>query len=201
MRIRENLGSLVAASSRTTPSPITKPQIGKVYGVITTENTPTKDLFDKSGGWGGIGTIFYLDYDQAKDIDTTDLTKCKIAKPFHASNQNYPLIGELVHLIDSPAPTSQTNNTSTQKYYTGTINIWNNNQQNSPSAGDLGKTFSEKSDTGATGHDDLDMTLVYRLEDLGIAAVGAEFVVFAHDERLDRLGGTDLGAEPAEAAA
>ena len=146
MRIRENLGSLVAASSRTTPSPITKPQIGKVYGVITTENTPTKDLFDKSGGWGGIGTIFYLDYDQAKDIDTTDLTKCKIAKPFHASNQNYPLIGELVHLIDSPAPTSQTNNTSIQKYYTGTINIWNNNQQNSPSAGDLGKTFSEKSD-------------------------------------------------------
>jgi hypothetical protein len=146
MRIRENLGSLVAASSRTTPSPIIKPQIGKVYGVITTENTPTKDLFDKSGGWGGIGTIFYLDYDQAKDIDTTDLTKCKIAKPFHASNQNYPLIGELVHLIDSPAPTSQTNNTSIQKYYTGTINIWNNNQQNSPSAGDLGKTFSEKSD-------------------------------------------------------
>ena len=62
MRIRENLGSLVAASSRTTPSPVIKPQIGKVYGIITTENTPTKELFDKSGGWGGIGTIFYLDY-------------------------------------------------------------------------------------------------------------------------------------------
>ena len=146
MRIRENLGSLVAATSRTTPSPITKPQIGKVYGVITTENTPTKELFEKSGGWGGIGTVFYLDYEQAKDTDTTDLTKCKIAKPFHASNQNYPLIGELIHLIDLPSPSSQVNNTSIQKYYTGTINLWNNNQQNSPSAGDLGKTFSEKSD-------------------------------------------------------
>src|SRR4029079_3855686 len=37
--------------------------------------------------------------------------------------------------------------------------------------------------------------------DLRIAAVGSELVVFAHDERLDRLGRTDLGAQPAEAAA
>src|SRR5437762_2029079 len=37
--------------------------------------------------------------------------------------------------------------------------------------------------------------------DLRIAAVGPELVVFAHDERLDRFGGTNLGAESAEAAA
>ena len=146
MRIRENLGSLVAASSRTTPSPITKPQIGKVYGIITTENTPTKDLFDKSGGWGGIGTIFYLDYDQAKDIDTTDLTKCKIAKPFHASNQNYPLIGELILLQTLPSAGSQLSPNSNQAYYVGTINLFNNPQQNAPSGNTLGKTFNESSD-------------------------------------------------------
>src|SRR5580704_9062901 len=38
-------------------------------------------------------------------------------------------------------------------------------------------------------------------EDLRVAAVGAQLVVFAHDQRLDRLGGTHLGAQPAEAAA
>src|SRR2546425_1052377 len=37
--------------------------------------------------------------------------------------------------------------------------------------------------------------------DLGVAAVAAQLVIFAHDERFDRLGGTHLGAQSAEAAA
>jgi hypothetical protein len=123
-----------------------KSQIGKVFGVITTENSPTKELFDANGGWGGIGTVFYLDYENSKDISSTDLNKCKIAKPFHASQQNYPLIGELIHIIDGPSPTTQLGNFAVQKYYTGTINLWNNNQQNAPSGDTLGKTFTEKAD-------------------------------------------------------
>ena len=148
MRIRENLGGLMAATSKITPVPNIKPQIGKVYGIVLDENTPSKELFNKSGGWNGIGTIYYLDFDQSKNITTNNvnLSTCKVAKPFHASSQNYPLIGELVHLIDAPAPTSQVNNTATQKYYTGTVNVWNNNQQNSLTDDSLGKTFSEKSD-------------------------------------------------------
>jgi len=147
-RIRENLGGLVAATSKIPSVPKAKPQIGKVYGIVLDETTPSKELFDKSGGWSGIGTIFYLDYDQSKNIPSTnvDLNTCKIAKPFHASNQNYPLIGELVHLMDAPSPSSQVNNTSNQKYYLGTINVWNNNQQNSLTDDSLGKTFTEKND-------------------------------------------------------
>src|SRR5437773_12524663 len=38
-------------------------------------------------------------------------------------------------------------------------------------------------------------------ENLRFTAVAAELVVLAHDQGLDRLGGTDLGAEGAEAAA
>src|SRR6185503_5383668 len=37
--------------------------------------------------------------------------------------------------------------------------------------------------------------------DLRIATVGPELVVLAHDERFDRFGRADLGAQPAEAAA
>jgi hypothetical protein len=148
IRIRENLGGLVAATSKTSPIPNIKSQIGKVYGVVLDENTPSKELFNKSGGWGGIGTVFYLEFEQAKNItvDNVKLDTCKVAKPFHASHQNYPLIGELIHLIDAPSPSSQVNNTSGQKYYTGTVNIWNNNQQNSLTDDSLGKTFTEKSD-------------------------------------------------------
>ena len=149
MRIRENLGTLVAATSpsRQMGGGGNVSQIGKVYGVITTENTPIKELFEKYGGWAGIGTIFYLPYEQSKNIIITDLSTCQVALPFHASTQNYPLIGELIYLIDAPSINSQTSaNNPGIKYYTGTINLWNNNQQNSPGEGNLGKTFNENGD-------------------------------------------------------
>ena len=146
MRIRENLGGILSSINSSTSSPKNKEQIGKVFGVITTKDTPTKELFERSGGWDGVGTVFYLDYDNSKDINETNLLTCKIAKPFHASIQNYPLVGELINIINAPSPTTQIDNNKSQKYYTGVINIWNNNQQNSPSGDFLGRTFSENPD-------------------------------------------------------
>jgi hypothetical protein len=147
MRIRTNLSNVLATNGRKTiSSPSTKIQIGKVYGIITTENTPTKELFEKYGGWGAIGTIFYLDYDQSINIEKVDLDKCKVAKPYQGNIQSYPLIGELVSLIDGPSPSSQISNLGFSKYYTGVINVWNNPQQNSPSGKTLGRTFIENAD-------------------------------------------------------
>lgn len=147
MRIRENLGGLVAATSKPQSTFASVPaQVGKVFGVVLNETTPSKELFDRSGGWNGIGTVFYLDYDQSKNITEVDLNTCKIAKPFHASTQNYPLIGELIYIIDGPSPSTQISTTQSQKYYTGTVNVWNNNQQNAPGTGDLGLNFNENND-------------------------------------------------------
>jgi hypothetical protein len=145
-RIRENLGLLTAASTKTAPITSPRPQIGKVYGIVLDENTPSKADFDRVGGWTGIGTVFYLPYEQSKNIDSIDLKKCKIARPFFANIQDYPLIGELVLLTEGPTAISQLANNLSQKYYIGIVNIWNNNQQNSPSTSPLGKTFSENSD-------------------------------------------------------
>ena len=47
IRIRENLGGLVAATSKSPSIPSTKPQIGKVFGVVLDPNTPSKELFEK----------------------------------------------------------------------------------------------------------------------------------------------------------
>jgi hypothetical protein len=148
MRVRENLSGIVSSIGKNGGNPSFNSQIGKVYGVITTENTPTKELFNANGGYNGVGTIFYLDYNSSKNTNTlkVNLNTCKVAKPFHSSNQNYPLVGELVELIDAPSPSSQEGNNLSQKYYKGVINIWNNSQQNSPTDDALGKTFSENSD-------------------------------------------------------
>jgi hypothetical protein len=145
-KIKTGLGGLVSRSDKKRPSsPPSKPKIGKVYGIITTENTPTKELFESNNGWRGVGTIFYQEYDQYKDIDKVDLNTCKTALPF-TSNVPYPLIGELVQIIEAPSPVSQLGNNAKQRYYTGVVNVWNNTQQNAPAGNTLGNTFIETSD-------------------------------------------------------
>jgi hypothetical protein len=93
IRIRDNLGGLVAATSKTSSQPAPRVKIGKVFGVVLDENTPSKELFEKHGGWNGIGTVLYLDYEQSKKtpIDGVDLSSCKVAKPLHPGIQNYPI--------------------------------------------------------------------------------------------------------------
>ena len=150
MRIRTNLSSVVASVGKGKATPPQKAQVGRVYGVVTTENTPTAAMFKKAGGFNGIGSVFYLDYNQAKDTagNAGDdfLDKCKIAKSLSSQFQYFPILGELVYLEDLPAPTSQVTNNNSQKYYISVVNLWNNNQQNSQPASDqsaLGLTFVE----------------------------------------------------------
>jgi len=148
MKIKTNLSSIVssASSKKGSGGGGTRAQIGKVYGVVTTKNTPTKELFEANGGFNSVGTIFYLDYEQSKYIEDINLNTCKTAIPLDSNIKKIPLIGELVHIIDAPTPTSQVSNQGSQKYYTGTVNVWNNIQQNSPSGDNLGKSFTENSD-------------------------------------------------------
>ena len=150
MRVRENLSSVISSIGKNNFTPAKKAQVGRVYGVVTVENTPTSAMFEKAGGFNGIGTIFYLDYDQAKNItgdnNDTFFNTCKTAKPLYPQFQYYPVLGELVYLEELPSAASQISSTATQKYYISTINIWGNNQQNSqPASNDanLGITFVE----------------------------------------------------------
>jgi hypothetical protein len=151
--IRTGLSSqnVSISKSRSLPAPTQKPLVGKVYGVVTTENTPTKELFEKAGGFSGIGTVFYRPYNTSKEVlETIDaLGPLAQAIPLNPQIQSIPLIGELIYLIDGPSPVAQAgknkSSTAVQKYYTN-MNVWNNVQQNSlPSSNNssLGLTFSE----------------------------------------------------------
>ena len=143
-----NVFSQIGNSSNTVSSPSTS--VGKVYGVVTTENTPTEAMFNKAGGFSGIGTVFYLDYESSKyitgSLDDPFLNKCKLAIPFNSNIAHYPLRNELVSLSVLPSSATQNSPSSIQAYYLGVINLWNNNQQNSQPASDsdsLGSTFDE----------------------------------------------------------
>lgn len=121
---------------------------GIVFGVITTPNTPNKELYEKNGGSDGIGTIFYLEYNDAnknKKPKDVDLTTCLPAKPLFSFIQDYPLTGEIVLLHNAPSPDSQNSSTATQTYYLPPVNLWNNPQQNSP-FNDKWKNFIQSED-------------------------------------------------------
>ncbi|HEX5187105.1 MAG TPA: hypothetical protein VFV86_09470 [Nitrososphaeraceae archaeon] len=146
MKIKENLSPLVTfPNDNTFLTNNFQFQSGKVYGIILNENSP---LFKENGEWDGLGTIFYLDYENARNTENVNLATCKRAKPFFPQQKYYPLIGEIVLIFDLPSPTSQISNNFTQKYYVSTINLWNNvhhNAQSSTGEIKLGNTFTEKS--------------------------------------------------------
>jgi hypothetical protein len=150
MRVKDNLSSITNAIGKNPKIPPKKAQIGKVYGIVTTQDTPTPEMFKKAGGFTGIGTIFYLDYTAAKNVggNISDefFNTCKLAKPLYPQFQYFPVLGELVYIEDLPSPVTQVSNNSFSKYYISVINLWSNNQQNSqpsPDTTTLGATFVE----------------------------------------------------------
>ena len=150
MKVRENLSSVVSAIGKNNFTPSTKAQVGRVYGIVTTQDTPTKAMFEKVGGFSGIGSVFYLDYEQSKNIvgtiNDSFLDTCKIAKPLYPQYQYFPILGELIYLQELPSPATQIADATSQNYYISSINLWNNQQQNSQPANDnasLGVTFVE----------------------------------------------------------
>ena len=152
MVIRTGLSSFSVDTSRAFTaggSSVSPSQIGKVFGVVLNNITPSVEAFELAGGYSGIGTIFYLDYETSKYYDTNNFDafeSCNRAIPLDANIKNYPLVGETVLIVDGPSPNSQLYSGAGQKYYSSTFNLWNNPQQNAPMSTGLGKTFSETAD-------------------------------------------------------
>jgi len=152
LSIKTGVGSLTAGISRLTSLTNQLPhfKVGKVYGTVTTANTPTSKQFGRAGEYGGMGTVFFLDYNNAKNVvgsNTDDfLDTCEIAKPLFPNISQYPLLNELIYILDLPSPAAQVTSHSTQKYYITAINMWNDPQSNSQptlalATPNLGKTF------------------------------------------------------------
>jgi hypothetical protein len=149
MVIKTGIASVTSnITQKRSPGVLISAPVGKIYGIITTPNTPTKEIYERYGGSSGIGTVFYKDYNNVtKDndnIDYSDTGSYLPAKPLFPGIQDYPLIGELVLLTDTaPSIDAQNTSTSISKYYISSINIWNDPQENAPSGETLGKTFIE----------------------------------------------------------
>jgi hypothetical protein len=154
LSIRTGLGPQSFGTSKgSNPFPIVPTpslKVGKVMGVVTTNNTPTVKQFDRVGKYEGTGTVFFIDYNNSKNIDPkiedSLFDICDIAKPLFPQFNYYPLLGELIYIVELPSPAAQITPDSTEKYYINSINLWNDSQVNSQTSNSktpLGKTFIE----------------------------------------------------------
>jgi hypothetical protein len=146
-RIREGLHSAVSSFGKNNFgfSGGSSNRTGKVYGIVTTKDTPTKKQYERANGM--MGTIFYLEYNQSQNTtgSNTDsfLDTCTPALPV-TYNQDYPILGELVKIHDLPTPISQKSPNGFTSYYGDIINIYNDPQNNSTAvSNNLGQTFEE----------------------------------------------------------
>jgi hypothetical protein len=150
MKIKENLGGILSQIGGNSMPSAFKFKVGRVYAVIMDETTPSQGVFDTYGGWDGMGTIFYIDYEQSKNVPVTydnfiGYALKNPARPFFPNQKFYPLLGELVLIFNLPSPDSQNKEGASQDYYISVLNLWNSNHHNAQTSTNskLGNSFKE----------------------------------------------------------
>lgn len=85
----------------------------------------THPRFNELGGWNALGTIEYENV-----LNPQTLNIYPTAKPIHPNVKNYPLINEIVFLMEMPDTNIGSSTTSTQNYYVSVLSLWNHPHHN-----------------------------------------------------------------------
>jgi hypothetical protein len=97
----------------------------RVKSILLTESHPR---FKELGGWNALGAI---EYDSViNPQQTTTSGKYSIAYPLNPNLKNYPLINEIVFIINLPNKTIGNSSSGDQPYYMGVTSVWNHPHQN-----------------------------------------------------------------------
>jgi hypothetical protein len=96
----------------------------RVKKIILDNSEP--ELFSKFGEWNSIGTIFW----EALDKPTDGYNDKQFAQPIFSNIKAYPLLNELIYILQLPTTNISTNLQSVGYYYFPPINIWNSQIHN-----------------------------------------------------------------------
>ena len=105
---------------------------GRVVDIVLTHN---HKKFKDVGGWNGLGTIIYENNLQ-KDVPQNPLVGPPVdlpnnfARPLFPNIKNYPLINEIVFLVNLSDKNIGKDTTSKQVYYVSITSLWNHPHHN-----------------------------------------------------------------------
>ena len=102
---------------------------GRVAAIVLDDRNP--ELFEKVGGWSGIGTVFYDEVSNPVVTLTEEIKNLPTAKPLNPSIKNYPLVNEVITLHLAPSADIQSDSRSSlTEYYTTPVKVWNTHHHN-----------------------------------------------------------------------
>ena len=90
---------------------------------------PSHPRYNELGGPNSIGTILYDDNIEIPNINN-NISLFQYARPLYSNIKNYPLINELVYVINLPSTNIGTNTALKTTYYINTIALWNHPHHN-----------------------------------------------------------------------
>ena len=96
---------------------------GRVVKIALDEST---EILDAQGNTLPIGTILYRDITAEKETKATE----QPALPLHTNIKQFPLLNEVVMLIQGPTSDIQSNVGTKDVYYSTIVNLWGSNHHN-----------------------------------------------------------------------
>ncbi|CAB4125226.1 hypothetical protein UFOVP54_86 [uncultured Caudovirales phage] len=96
---------------------------GRVIKIALDEST---EILDAQGNILPIGTILYRDIAAEKETKATEYP----ALPLHTNIKQFPLLNEVVMLVQGPTSDIQTNVGTKDVYYSTVVNLWGSNHHN-----------------------------------------------------------------------
>lgn len=90
--------------------------------------------WDELGQWAALGAIMYDEISTSNGIGPgylkENIFSYPVAYPVNSFIKHYPLLNEIIYLVDLPSNNLDFNPTSTKKYYMDSINLWNHPHHN-----------------------------------------------------------------------
>ena len=116
----------------------------RVNDILLSTETKTENFFNDAGGWAGLGSIKFTQLGTTTDNDNPSLL---IAKPLFTNVLQYPILEEIVLILQAPSDGLNTDPQSKTYYYLTTIGLWNSIHHNAfPDIPNFNRKIRNKND-------------------------------------------------------
>lgn len=117
----------------------------RVNDILLSSNTKTDNFFNDAGGWAGLGSIKFTQIGTVIDNDNPSKL---IAKPLFTNISQYPLLEEIVLILQAPSDGLNIDPQAKSYYYLTTVGLWNSIHHNAfPDIPNFNKKIKDKNST------------------------------------------------------
>lgn len=117
----------------------------RVNDILLSTDTKTENFFNDAGGWVGLGSIKFTQLGSTTDKDKPSTL---IAKPLFTNISQYPILEEIVLILQAPSEGLNKDPQSKTFYYLTTVGLWNSIHHNAfPDIPNFNKKIKDKNKT------------------------------------------------------